>query len=195
MFRFSISTLLVGVLAVGLGCAALANPSPMLEKIVVTAVLALLGIATLWGLYLPRATKAFYGGFAVSGWLYFAIVTLPLSTETDLALGMAPQNLKDRLLTTDCLRLLDPILAKPEPAPDVPKQLRIGVTQTGDGIYMLNPEYYHPYPQPMEDRSAFYNIGQLLFVMLFGAVGGALAQGWQKAAGRDVRSESESSDN
>jgi len=44
----------------------------------------------------------------------------------------------------------------------------------------------------MDDRSAFYNIGQLLFVMLFGAVGGTLAHAWQKAAGMDVKSKSES---
>src|SRR5688572_26699431 len=118
MFRFSLSTLLVSVLAVGLGCAALLNPTPLIEKIVFTATLAMLVFATLAGLYLPRSTRAFYGGFAVSGWLYFAINSAPLSTETDF--GISPQTVKDRLLTTLCLRLLDPILAKPGPAPDVP---------------------------------------------------------------------------
>jgi len=54
MFRFSLSTLLVSVLAVGLGCAALLNPTPLIEKIDLTATLALLGFATLAGLYLPK---------------------------------------------------------------------------------------------------------------------------------------------
>jgi hypothetical protein len=192
MIRFSLSTLFVSVLAVGLGCAALLNPTPLLERIVFTATVALLGGATLAGLYLPKSTRAFYGGFAVAGWLYFAIVSAPLSTETDFALSS--QSVKDRLLTTDCLTLLDPILAKPVPAPEVPKQIRIGITRTGEGIYSRNPEYYYP-TQPVIDRAAFYNIGHLLFVLLFGAVGGTLAHGWQKAARTDVKSTPESKGN
>jgi len=193
MFRFSLSTLFVSVLAVGLGCAALLNPSLLIEKIAFTATLAMLGVATLASLYLPRSTRAFYGGFAVAGWLYFALLTVPSSKETNVWLDLHSQSVKDRLLTTDCLRLLDPILAMPAPTPEVPKQIRIGITRTGEGIYSRDPAYYPT--QFFADRSAFYNIGHLLFVLLFGAVGGTLAHGWQKAAGADAKSQPESKGN
>lgn len=189
MFRFSLSTLLVGVLVVGLGCAALSNPTPLIEKVFSNLTLAVLGLAALAGLYLPRSTRAFYGGFAVAGWMYFAIVTLNLSTETDL-LSSLSGSVKDHLVTTDCLRFLDTILAKPDPEPDVPKQIKIGITRTGEDIYARNFEYYDPAVQLAHDRAAFYNIGQLLFVMLFGAIGGILARAWQSAAGKDVESKS-----
>ena len=185
MFRFSLCSLLVGVLAVGLGCAALSNPTPLLENIVTNITLAVLGIAALAGLYLPKSTRAFYGGFAVAGWMYFAIVTLNLSTETDL-LSPLSGSVKDQLLTTDCLRVLDPLLAKPDPKPEVPKQIRIGITRTEEGIYMRNSEYYDPALQLSLARAAFYNIGQFLFVILFGALGGTLARAWQSAAGKQT---------
>jgi len=114
-----------------------------------------------------------------------------MSPQTDF--WMSSQTVKDRLLTTACLRLLDPILEKPVPGPRVRKQIRIGITSTGEGIYSLDRSYYPA--QPSIDRSAFYNIGQLLFVLLFGVVGGTLAHGWQKAAGTDAKAKPESKGN
>src|SRR5215471_9263544 len=75
--RFTIAALLGIIALVGLGLAALRDPSRLWGSIVFSVALSLFSIAVGGVLYRRGRRRAFWVGFALGGWLYLALSLLP----------------------------------------------------------------------------------------------------------------------
>jgi len=73
MFRYSMLTLFVVVLVLGLFCAAFANPLNFWVQVIVTLTLVALFSSTVLAIA-KQFKPAFASGFAATGWLYFIVV-------------------------------------------------------------------------------------------------------------------------
>jgi hypothetical protein len=73
MIRYTLLTLLVVVLVLGLFCAGFANPSLLFVKVIFTLTIVSLLSFTLAGV-LSRSRKPFALGFTITGWIYFVFV-------------------------------------------------------------------------------------------------------------------------
>jgi hypothetical protein len=71
--RYSLASLFVAVLFVALGCLALVNASDLVRDITITVTVALLMVATHAAFFAGKRWRDFAGGFAVIGWLYFFV--------------------------------------------------------------------------------------------------------------------------
>ena len=91
--RFSITSMLVIVLFVAVGFAALRESSDLWESGVFTRTLAALLISILLAVHRTDSRRAFWLGFALFGWTYLGLSLVP-STES-------------RLMTTKALATLD----------------------------------------------------------------------------------------
>ena len=78
MFRYSMLTLLLVVLVLGVFCAVLVNPSTVRAALIYTCTLIVLSAATLTAIAKGRASP-FIWGFAVMGWIYFAVWFIALA--------------------------------------------------------------------------------------------------------------------
>jgi hypothetical protein len=92
-FRFSISSLLILVLFVGVGFGALREANDLWDSELFTLTLGVLLVSILLAVHRKEAKRAFWIGFAVFGWSY-------------LGLSLVPP-IKYRLLTTKALAYLD----------------------------------------------------------------------------------------
>ena len=92
-FRFSIASLLVVVLFVAVGFAALRESSDLWESGVFTLTLAALLISILLAVHRTESRRAFWLGFAVFGWIYLGLSVVP--------------SIESRLMTTKALTYLD----------------------------------------------------------------------------------------
>jgi hypothetical protein len=72
--RISISGMMVGVVYLGCGFAALARPTPMWAEAWLSATLALLAFAALVAIF---ARRPFWAGFAIVGWGYVVLTLFP----------------------------------------------------------------------------------------------------------------------
>jgi len=94
-WRFSLRTLLVGLVFFAVGCTALVNASEAWQTTISTTAFAALFFATLAGLFRRGKAQAFWIGFAVIGWLYLVLVY-----------GLWEENTQPRLATTRALVLV-----------------------------------------------------------------------------------------
>src|SRR5271157_2029993 len=92
-FRFSIASLLVVVLYVAVGFAALKESSDLWESGVFTLTLAALLISILLAVHRSGSRRAFWIGFALFGWTYLGLSTV--------------RSIESRLITTKALTYLD----------------------------------------------------------------------------------------
>ncbi len=92
-FRFNIASLLVVILVLGVGFAALRESSDLWESGVFTVALAALLISILLAVHRRECKRAFWLGFAVFGWIYLGLSVVP--------------SIESRLMTTKALTLLD----------------------------------------------------------------------------------------
>jgi hypothetical protein len=91
--RFNIASLLVVVLVLGVGFAALRESSEIWESGLFTLTLAVLLASILLAIHRSEARRAFWIGFAVFGWIYLGFSWVPA--------------IEYRLLTTKALAFLD----------------------------------------------------------------------------------------
>ncbi len=99
-FRFNISSLLLVVLFVGVGFAALRESSDQWESGIFTLAIVALLISILFAVHRTESRQAFWLGFAVFGWIYLALSLVP--------------SIESRLITTKALACLDyKILSSP----------------------------------------------------------------------------------
>ena len=91
--RFTIASLLVVVLFVALGFAALRESSDLWESGVFTLTLAALLISILFAVHRIESRRAFWIGFTLFGWIYLGLSLVP--------------SIEYRLLTTKGLAYLD----------------------------------------------------------------------------------------
>ncbi len=91
--RFSIANLLVVVLFVAIGFAALRESSDLWESGVFTLALTALLISILLAVHRTEFRRAFWIGFALFGWIYLGLSLVP--------------SIESRLITTKALAYLD----------------------------------------------------------------------------------------
>ena len=92
-FRFHIGSLLILVLLLGVGFAALREANDLWDGIVLTAALCVLLVSVLYAIHRRDERRAFWLGFALVGWGYLGLIAIP--------------SIEARLLTTRALAYLD----------------------------------------------------------------------------------------
>jgi len=92
-FRFTIASLLVVVLVLAIGFAALRESSDLWESGVFALTLAALLISILLAVHRTESGRAFWIGFALFGWIYLGLSLVP--------------SIESRLITTKALTYLD----------------------------------------------------------------------------------------
>ncbi len=76
--RFSMTTLLVAVGVIAIGCAALRYASPLVAGWALTVTLPTMLLAILAAVARPGRVRMFWAGFALFGWGYFVVVFVPV---------------------------------------------------------------------------------------------------------------------
>ncbi len=87
MLRFSLSFLLLFVLVVALGCAALSYANEYWASAVLTVTLAALVLSVLAAVYRRGASRAFWAGFAIFGGCYLFLMYGPWFAELRMLLA------------------------------------------------------------------------------------------------------------
>jgi hypothetical protein len=92
-FRFNIASLLVVVLLVAVGFAALRESNEVWDSGVFTLTLSVLLVSILFAIHRAESRRAFWIGFALFGWIYLGFSLVP--------------SVESRLITTKALTYLD----------------------------------------------------------------------------------------
>jgi hypothetical protein len=168
--RFSIAGLLLAILAIGSGLAALCRPSNLAANTVFSLLVLALSIAVIAALYRNGPARAFWTGFLAFG-----------SSYAVLSLTPSYQNLGHRLLTTVILDMLYPSI------PPLPRS-----TNTKPSPWELwtgRPRDYDSFREhsgvSVSTTDSFLVIGHSLFAMLAAAGGGLLARRFYETRTRD----------
>jgi len=93
-FRFHIGTLLLIILFVGIGLAALRESSDLWESGIFATTLGILLISILLAVHRREARRAFWIGFTLIGWIYLGLTFMP--------------SIESRLVTTKALAFVKP---------------------------------------------------------------------------------------
>ncbi len=101
-FRFHIGTLLLIVLFLGIGLAALRESTDLWDSGLFTATLAILLFSMLLSVHRKESRRAFWIGFALFGWIYLGLVLMP--------------SIEPRLITTKTLAFLNTKVSRSAPA-------------------------------------------------------------------------------
>jgi hypothetical protein len=91
--RFSIASLLLLILVLGVGFAALRESNDLWQSGLFTALLAILLLASLLAVHRRESERAYWLGFALCGWIYLGLTLVP--------------SLETRLITNKALTYLD----------------------------------------------------------------------------------------
>lgn len=179
--RFTIAALLVGIMILALGLAALRTPNPLSASLAFSASLTFLTIALLAAIYRSEGRRAFWVGTSVCGWLY-------------LMLNFAPwfeHRVSPALATTAALDYLFPLVVD-APAPGASNPV-LAYSEKGVGTW-LSTNITDPSPYWLDNNlnttiNGFYDIymitsparfrriGHSLFTLLFACLGGMIARG------------------
>ena len=101
-FRFHLGTLVILVLLLAVGLAALRESNEIWDSSIFSIMLGILLISILLAFHRTEKRRAFWLGFALFGWIY-------------LGLSMVPP-IESRLITTKALAFVDSKVARPIPA-------------------------------------------------------------------------------
>jgi len=173
-FRFSLWSMFLGVAAVAIVCAALVKPTAVWVTAFQTAALGVLTFALLAALVYERsAARAFWIGFAVVGW---GNLGLQRSYYTEINIrDDVSEWLTDTLHPYPSAGVMEPSLnLEPEALPTKP----VGVE-----LYSYEPPSDPARERVVIARSAFSYLVVWIWSLLFGFVGGIVAQ--QMYARRD----------
>jgi hypothetical protein len=92
-FRFHIGSLLILVVLLGVGFAAMREANDLWDGIVLASAVGILMVSVLLAVHRRAERRAFWLGFALFGWVYLGLIALP--------------SIEPRLLTTKALAYLD----------------------------------------------------------------------------------------
>ncbi len=112
--RFNIGNLLVIILVLGIGFAALRESSDLWECGTFSVTVGVLFISILLAVHRTESRRAFWIGFAVFGWIYSGLALVP--------------SIESRLMTTKVLAYLDSKIPGRSP-----KVFTFQITDTGSG--------------------------------------------------------------
>jgi len=161
--RFSIASLLVAVLFVAVGFAALRESSELWDSGVFTLVLTVLLTSILLAIHRTESRQAFWMGFALFGWTYLALSLVP--------------SIESRLATTKALAYLD------SKVPGRPQNFfKLHVTRTISGA--PGNQVHSVAFSPDGNRLATSSLGT---VRLWDATTGRLLGGWAGTTENFVR--------
>jgi hypothetical protein len=199
--RFSIAALMVAIVILSLGLAALRYPNKLWESFYYSIPLAVLVFALLGVLFHRGLSRAFWGGFALSGWFYMLLNFGPWFADS-----FSPY-----LFTTACLDLIYPHVAAPEQAAMAVEGARLpnmfglagafGGGGFGGGVVANDPwkfwteidnaaSGFNVANNFQVDRSRpFQMIGHALFALLFAYLGGIAARRFARLGARPVAPE------
>ena len=185
--RFSLGRLLAGVTFVAFGCAALANATPLCSAVVATLTVATLFYAVLAAVYRVADSRAFWLGMSIVGWGYFLLVAF---LSSGIPFGDAAEL---PFVTSKLLYALAEALPqdRPENIPawipaSAQATLASGATPASFEIYTAD----NPPPANLTipgglvptslssapDFQEFYGIGECLWSLLLGSIGGLVAR-------------------
>jgi hypothetical protein len=92
-FRLHLGTLMIILLFLGVGFAALRESNEIWDRSIFSIMLGVLLISILLAIHRTERRRAFWLGFAVFGWIYLALTLIP--------------SIESRLMTTEALAYLD----------------------------------------------------------------------------------------
>jgi hypothetical protein len=125
-FRFHIGSLLILVVLLGVGFAALREANDLWDSVVLSAAAGVLLVSVLLVIHRKAEKRAFWAGFALFGWGYVGLTLMP--------------SIEPRLLTTQALAYLD------SKAPGRPLNITgqawggIGTTSSPPGYIAFSPQ-------------------------------------------------------
>jgi hypothetical protein len=182
MLRYSLAGLLIAIVVVSVGCAAITHPTPLWSQIVFTAVVVMLLAATTAAIV--GGPRPFAAGFAVFGWGYLLLASGPWSVTV-----------RPHLLTETALARLEPLVVDPGAVYMTGAGLGGpmsgfgggwgGVLTGGSTVWLTPTQPYNsvayfppnPYGYPVSEGNPWLRqIGHTLWAILFAAAGGALAR-------------------
>ena len=188
MLRFSLATLLIVMGVAALGCAAVANWSPLWAEIMLTTTGAILLVGLLVALFGRGSTRTFATGFAAVGLAYFLLAFF------------APAEIRDeRLATRRAIDRLFALMQKTNADARTTSEFQLvevvldgstnGSTPGGDSSFMFG---VGTRPTLVTGRTVFNSpprefedIGHCLWTLLLALIGGVLAQVIQRASRRE----------
>jgi hypothetical protein len=180
MLRYSLASLFIILLYVSIMCAALVNATGIWPQIAVTLTVGILILFTLAAVCREDQTRRFARGFAITGWIYFLLVSANL--------------INVRYLLTDSVanRLYVAIHSQPQPATSYQVVVRTTATPAGPVTTqtLLPPPSPPPLPAPTPsfayytpaaavtgvDQFSFTTIAHACWAILFALIGGVVAQ-------------------
>jgi hypothetical protein len=151
MLKYSLFGLFLVVLIACFGFAAMAANSELSRQAMLTLTVALLIAANLAAIFRPPGKRAFAGGFAIAGWIYFLL-------SFDVALG-----LRDNLLTH---RLGEPLWTVMHEFPIEGQNAEMKIWEAGTGAA----------PNP-RSQSVFYDIVHANWTLFVALLRGEAANG------------------
>lgn len=191
MLRYSLGSLFVATLFVGLGCLAITEASLLVRRITLTSTVALLMIAVLGAFFLKGKSQVFAAGVALTGWTYFLMIFGSFVDVRDQALTdnavsflyMAMHRdlsdaalIEKEWLTED--RTVSPWVAPPSDGIILPPALDGSIDQ----LNMYGVQWSVHY------GDVFRDIGHCLWTILLASFGGVVAVFFRGCAKRAERS-------
>jgi hypothetical protein len=106
-FRFHLGTLVILVLLIGVGIAALRESNEIWDSGIFSVTFGVLLVSILLAIHRTERRRAFWLGFALFGWIYLVLTLMP--------------SIEPRLITTTALTFLDSSMPRSSPAgfPDI----------------------------------------------------------------------------
>jgi hypothetical protein len=171
MLRFSLAGLFAIVSISALGCAAVVNPTDLWRQVTVTLIVAALLAATVAVFFAADRLRGFTGGFAIAGWLYFALAFVA-------ALGLRDDLLTDRAVAQLVAAIHSKTMAAQGMTFTSDGQLLVGGTGMGQASYEIlvwDALTGQRVSNPAGRGANFRDIGHALWTFIVGCLGGALA--------------------
>jgi hypothetical protein len=191
MPRLSIAALMLMLVIIAVGLAALSRPTQLAAAFLFSTSLLVLTVAIVGALHGRGATRAFWSGFAIGGWMYLSLQYGPFC-ETQIGPYTFPTTVLDVLYEA-----MNPRPSPPRPVATIP----VTATNTGMAMMMLSMAGAGPPSSPSlsaweawteldhgrvwggtRASSSFFRIGHSLLALLVGLAFGFLARRWSISA-------------
>jgi hypothetical protein len=173
MMRYSLAALLIAVVVVSVGCAAITHPTPLWSQIVFTATIVVLLGATVAAIV--GRPRPFAAGLAIFGWGYLFLTNGPWA-----------HLVRPHLLTETALAKVEPLVSDPNATAGGLGGYGGGWGGSGSTLWVGPSGPYGglattyttlPYALVGSDGNPWLRqIGHTLWAILFGAVGGGVAR-------------------
>jgi hypothetical protein len=160
VLKYSLFGLFLVVMVAAIGCAAIAGSNELWRQAMLTLTVGILITANLAAIFRPSGRRAFAGGFAIAGWLYFLLAFDP-------ALG-----LRNSLLTQRAAERLGAAIHEQPSAQQIAK-MNIWEADTGRVVVGSGATFV---PTAPPANAAFHDIVHANWTLLIALIGGLVAR-------------------